>query len=107
MGMARSSGGKSRELIVQNLLLAKLYKDGFIKKTGEGYDFDMSLNIEKKYGYDQQETCADIREVMRRVLVGLRKTGTKVTVKAIFPGQSLEEGFSNPTEEAVPAEGPR
>jgi predicted RNA-binding protein YlqC (UPF0109 family) len=71
-------------MVMKSMLMAKLFKDGFITKGEDGvYHVDMRVSeLKKAYG-DRGETISDIRKVLNQLVAGLRKTRYKVEVTFI------------------------
>lgn len=68
--------------VMENLLLAKLLKDGVISKTDYGFEIEARDNLKNKY--EGKVTLSDILSVIHTLIKGLYSSGTDVKINGIM-----------------------
>lgn len=86
---SRKRKGASKK-VMENLLLAKLLKDGVISKTDYGFEIEARDNLKSKY--EGNDTISDILSVIHSLIKGLYLSGTDVKVNGIVvKGRDIDE----------------
>ena len=93
---ARKRKGAS-ESIISSAIVAKLYKDGFIIKEGDGFRIDASSNLDDKY--KDKQAIADIRWVLAKLVDGMVKTGVPIRVDDLEVNSENEYRDNGPEDE--------
>jgi hypothetical protein len=93
--LGRRKSEKSRQAMVKQALISKLYEDRFIVKEEDGsFTVDISGRIQEKYG-SEEATVADIKTILNKIAVGLEAQGERVKINRIISsrrGDSDERG---------------
>lgn len=88
---------KEMNVVYESMLMAKLYKDGIIRRDASGtYHIDKGERLYALYGESGEGTMNNIQYVLSKVEDGLKKNGQKVKTHVFHSPKPIEDGFVIP-----------